>query len=103
MRKSSLLCQSLDEKLEASLTEQFMDLMANVESLEMVPRDDRDAMLRQLATLQADVDSMASQMNLLDMSLLDARKELRSKDEELRRAHITNPGVFAGECAIQRQ
>jgi serine/threonine protein kinase len=95
MRKSSLLCQSLDEKLEESLTEKFMDLMAHVESLESVPRDERDVLLRHLAELQGDVDALAGQMNLLDMSLLDARKELRAKDDELRRAHITNPGVFA--------
>jgi hypothetical protein len=35
------------------------------------------------------------------MSLLDARTQLRAKDEELRRVHITNPGVFSGElCGV---
>ncbi len=94
MRKSSLLCQSVDESLEQSMTDRFMELMEYIESLSMIPRDDRDALQRQVASLQADVDQMTSQINVLDMSLLDARTQLRDKDEQLKKVCVTNPGVF---------
>jgi hypothetical protein len=34
-------------------------------------------------------------MNVLDMSLLDARKEIRARDLELKMSRVTNTGVFA--------
>lgn len=54
MRKSSLLCQSLDEKLEESLSDRFMDVLAALESLEAKSREDKDHILGLVSVLPVD-------------------------------------------------
>ncbi len=95
MRKSSLLCQSLDEKMEETLSDRFLDVLAALEALECKSVDDKNHVLSLLASLQVEVEGLCSQMNVLDMSLLDARKEIRTRDQELKMSRVTNTGVFS--------
>jgi hypothetical protein len=94
-RKSSLLCQSLDEKLEETLSDRFQDVLAAVEGLEVKNKEDRDHILGLVASLHLEVDGLCSQLNVLDMSLLDARQEIRERDVALKRSCVTNTGVFS--------
>ena len=88
-----MMVASMKHCQEDDIDGMFTRLYEQVDSLEGGV-DEKASLVRGLRSLQEEVDDVSQTLSVMDMSLMDARMQVRTVEARLRESYVTNPGTF---------